>query len=185
MNRVKFYFIILLFFLTLYYPKKTFAREISSASSAVLANAISHKIYDGRITILRKFLEEYNSPLAPFAEKFVKDADTYNLDWRLVAAISGVESTFGNFTPGNSHNAWGWGIYGENVTSFSSWEEGIQTISKDLREEYINKWNARNVNEIGRIYAASPTWAYHVKWYMEKIRNFELENTKDSLSISI
>ena len=185
MKKIIFYFIVIFFLLTFCYPGKTFAREISSASSAVLANRIVSKAYDKRIEVLGKFLKQYNSPLAQFAAKFVKDADRYNIDWRLVAAIAGVESTFGNFTPNNSYNAWGWGIYGENVTRFSSWEEGIGVISKGIREEYMNKWNAGNVDEIGRIYAASPDWSYRVEWYMERIRDFELNNAKDSLSISI
>ena len=150
-----------------------------------MADSQTLALSDNRVKILREFLESYNSPLAPFARVFVETADTNNLDWKLVAAISGVESTFGQQIPQDSYNGWGWGIYGNHVTYFSSWEDGIQIISKGLRENYIDKWGATNVYEIGRMYAASGTWASHVEFYMNRISDFTLLNPQNSLSISL
>lgn len=159
--------------------------ENSSRSSAVLADARSVSLSDNRVKILKEFLESYNSPLAPFAGTFVETADTYNLDWRLVAAISGLESTFGQQIPQGSYNGWGWGIYGNNVIYFSSWEDGIRTISKGIRERYMNQRGATNVYEIGSTYAASSTWAVRVESFMNGISDFSILNPKDSLSISL
>ncbi len=166
------------------FAPRVFAQN-SSRSSAVLADARNVSLSDNRVKILREFLESYNSPLAQNAEEFVRYADFYNLDWRFVAAISGIESTFGHQIPYGSYNAWGWGVYGNNVIYFSSWKDGIQTISKGLREKYMDKWGAADIYQVGRIYAASPTWAVRVESFMNSISNFSILNPKDSLSISL
>jgi hypothetical protein len=124
---------------------------------------------DPRIHVLQKFLAERNSPLADYADTFVAEADKNNIDWKLLPAISGVESTFGLAIPANSYNGWGFGIYGTNTRYFASWKDAIVTISKALREDYMNKWGATDVYAIGRIYAASPTWASRVVNFMDQI----------------
>ncbi len=130
-----------------------------------------------RAVILYNFLAKYNSPLKTYSRDFVEKADQYNLDYRLVAAISGVDSTFAQQLPYNSYNAWGWGIYGDNMIYFKSYPEAIGTISKSLRENYIDKWGAKDVYQIGRFYAASPTWAQRVTYFMTKIEDETLPLT--------
>jgi len=49
---------------------------------------------DTRVIKLREYMSSRQAPLTPFAEVFVLMADKYEMDWRLVAAISGVESNF-------------------------------------------------------------------------------------------
>ncbi len=164
---------------------QAFADFYTSDQSAKLQNANPNKGDDSRVKILKAFLAKQDSPLTSFAPKFVEYADVFNLDWKLVAAISGLESTFGKEIPYNSYNGWGWGIYGNNVIYFSSWDEGIKTVSEGLRENYIDKWGAKDIYEIGRLYAASPTWAVRVSFIMEKIQEFALANSKDSLSLSL
>jgi len=170
--------------LSIFNAQKINAAQNYAGASAEL-QASSPKKEDNRFKILKAFLEKYNSPLAASTYDFVKNSDAYNLDWKLVAAISGVESTFGQFIPYNSFNAWGWGVYGNNVIYFLSWEEGIETVSKGLRENYLNKWKATNIYEIGRIYAESPTWAARVEYFMEKITEFENQNLAYNLPISL
>jgi len=179
------YFLISFVFICLLFPQKTNASRNASGSSASLQINLLTKGEDNRAKILKDFLDKYNSPLSPYSNIFIKNADNYSLDWRLVASISGVESTFGKHIPYNSYNGWGWGIYGDNVIYFSSWEEGIETVSKGLRINYINKWKATNVYEIGRIYAASPRWASNVDFFMQKISEFQYQNLADNLSISL
>jgi len=162
-----------------------YAAEIAAGSSAALLKPVTKKVPDSRTKILGEFLGKYNSPLAPFAADFVEIADKYNLNWKLVAAISGVESTFGHQIPYESFNGWGWGIYGDNMIRFSSWTEGIETVSEGLRTSYIDKWGAKDVYEIGRFYAASPTWAQRVSYFMRKIDEFKDQRLAVSLSISL
>lgn len=163
---------------------KANAQEYLAGSSAALLKPTSQEASDSRIRILRQYLEKYNSPLVPYAGTFVEKADKYNLDWKLVVAISGVESTFGREIPNDSYNGWGWGIYGDNMIRFSSWEEGIETISEGLRNKYIDKWGAKDVYEIGHYYAASPTWAQRVEYFMNSIEEYQKQNLA-SLPISL
>jgi len=181
-NKILFVFVVILSIFIL--VPKAFAQN-SSGSSAVLADARNVSLSDNRVKILREFLKSYDSPLALFAKEFVESADTYNLDWRLVAAISGVESTFGHQIPPGSYNGWGWGVYGNNVIYFSSWKDGIRTISKGLRERYMDRAGTDNIYAIASSYAASPTWAVRVEFFMNRISNFSVLNPKESLSISL
>ncbi len=131
------------------------------------------KKLDTRADILESYFEKYNSPLKSEARNFVEAADKYNLDWKLVAAISGVESTFGKFTPGyKSYNAWGWGVYGNQALGFKSWKDGIYTVSEGLRMHYYNK-GLTNPYAINRIYAASPTWGSKVSYFLNDMTEFE------------
>lgn len=140
---------------------------------------------DSRAEILEAFLNQYNSPFADQAYIFVREADKYDLDWRFLVAISGVESTFGKAYPEGSYNAWGWGIYGTNRHGFASWEDAVTTISRELRERYMDKWGATDVYQIGHYYAASPTWASRVTFFMDRISAFESTYTSAQLPISL
>lgn len=83
-----------------------------------------------KVEKLRKYLQQRHSPLAAYAEEFVKAADEYGIDYRIVAAISIIESNGGkhNF---KQYNAWGWGKKG-----FGSWTEGIWAVSKGIGKYY-------------------------------------------------
>lgn len=184
MKKLILFFITILFF-TSTSTQNAKAATYASGSSAVLTTTSKTALEDNRTRILKKYLEQFDSPLAPYAGSFVENADKYDLDWKLVAAISGLESTFGQQIPYGTYNGWGWGIYGDNRIYFSSWENGIGTVSQGLRTKYMDAWGAKNVWEIGRIYAASPTWAQRVIYFMNQIEAFKLRNPADSLSISI
>ncbi len=180
-------FILSLIVITFSSPQKASADSLASGSSANI-NRIAITQSNGndyRVKILHDYLAKENSPLATYAAEFVSTADKYNLDWRLVAAISGVESTFGKEIPADSYNAWGWGVYGDNVIRFSSWKDGIDTISQGLRDRYINQWGGKDVYQIGSMYAASPAWAGHVVYYMDNIQNYGLRKPTDLLSLSL
>jgi len=185
---MKKYLIILISILFLGITSQTaFAEEKAAVTSAkvILASAGKEQTEDNRAKILKSFFDEHNSPLSDYADDFVKQADKYNLDWKLVAAISGVESTFGLAIPPNSYNGWGWGVYGDNVHYFNSWDDGIETVSQGLREQYMDKWGATNIYEIGSLYAASPAWASHVDNYMNIIQDYSLRDEKNILSLSL
>lgn len=173
-----------IFFTTALIPQTVHASTISASSAAFNAEYKTVK-QDNRVQVLKAYLTKRNSPLVESAATFVAQADKNKLDWKLVAAISGLESSFGKHIPYESYNGWGWGVYGDNVHNFSSWDDGITTISKGLREQYMNKWNATDVYSIGRIYAASPTWADRVTYFMRDIERFEENLTTTTLSISI
>lgn len=171
----KIIFIVILLLLSLQTKTNVYAAEKAAGSSAVLVSIHTGESKDDRALILGKFLSLYNSPMAENAGDFVRIADKYNLDWKMVPAIAGVESYFGQKIPYNSYNAWGWGVYGSNVIRFSSWENGIETVSQGLRTRYMDKWGAQTAFDIGRYYAADPRWAYKVSYFISAIEKFEKE----------
>ncbi len=140
---------------------------------------------DTRAAQLRSYLKYHGSPMEADASHFVNEADRLGLDWTMVAAIAGVESTFGKHIPRNSYNGWGWGIFtgASDGIHFASWKNGITTVSEGLRFNYMDR-GARTVEQIGRIYAASPTWSAKVRFFMEKIRTFNRVGT-DTLAVTI
>ena len=142
---------------------------VAEASATLLQDEVQN---DYRSGILRSFFAKNNSPLEPYSEYFVKVADENNLDWRLIPAITGVESTYGKYIPSNSYNAYGWA---NGKYTFASWENSLDIVAFSLRENYIEK-GAITINQIARIYAPpSSTWAFKVKYIMNKIDPLALE----------
>jgi len=153
-------------FLLAFKPNTALADYFVADSSAQLVQNQVAKEPDFRTIQLEKTLEGYGSPISEYAKVFVKYSDEYELDWRFVASISGVESTFGKRIPFNSYNAYGWA---NGEYSFQSWEESIGVVSKALGEKYIGR-GAIAINQIARIYAPpSSTWANNVRFFMRKI----------------
>lgn len=116
-------------------------KEFSSPSAPLVLGAYqaSFETGDARAANLRAFFREISSPLYEFADDMVRISDKYNLDYRLLAAISMQESTGCKFIPHDSYNCWGYGIYGTTVTRFSSYVEGMETVAKGLKENYVDK----------------------------------------------
>lgn len=153
-------------------PGVVFAEQIPSASASLIEAEKKVEYVDGRIVTLTKFLKAKKSPLVGESKNFVEYADKYGLDWRMVPAITGVESSFGKRIPYNSYNAYGWnnGDY-----KFKSWEHSIEHVNKTLRIKYIDKGKT-TVAKIARTYAPpSSTWRRNVEFFMHKIEDFPLE----------
>lgn len=167
-------------------PTPVQAEEIRltmAGSSAFLKNEsiLALNKQNQRVLQLEAFLEKYNSPLAPYAQTFVETADKYQIDWKLVPAITGVESTFGQHIPYNSYNAYGWA---NGKYSFNSWEESIEKVTKTLKEKYYSR-GLDNPYKIGPVYAPpSKTWPGKVSLFMKQIENFQTSNS-ESLSLTI
>jgi hypothetical protein len=133
-------------------------------------NKVQSKQLDDRAATLAAYFRQYNSPLEYQAQDFIDAADTYKVDWKLVPAIAGVESTFGKHIPGG-YNAWGWGVYGDQSLGFSSWRDGIFTVTGGLKTGYIDK-GLTDPYAMNRVYAASPTWGAHVSHFLADIDQF-------------
>jgi hypothetical protein len=94
---------------------------------------------DARGEIIKDYLINYNSPLEPYAYLIVNTADKYGLDFRLITAIAQQESNLCKNYPEGTFNCWGWGIHSLGTLGFSSFEEGIEEVSKGLKENYIKE----------------------------------------------
>lgn len=94
---------------------------------------------DARVLLVSNFLKKYDSPLLPYANHVVEISDKYHLDYRLLVAIAMQESGLCKKIPPMSHNCWGYGIYGNLVTKFSSYTEGMETVARGLKKNYIDR----------------------------------------------
>jgi len=169
MRKITYTFLIILA-LTSISAREVCAKNISGQSATISINN-GNQSFDYRVENLRLFLEKYNSPLALYAEEFVVYADENNLDYRLIPAITGVESTFGKHIPQNSYNAYGWanGNY-----QFASWEDSISHVSETLKSKYIDR-GVDSIFEIARVYAPpSKTWGRNVSFFVSKIDTLPL-----------
>ena len=124
---------------------------------------------DNRKEKLEKFLSAQGSPLASEASNYIDVADRYNLDWRLLPAISGVESQFGRMVPGGSYNPYGWN---NGNAYFGNWTESSEFVASNIKSRWgsfgkITPWN------IGPYYAASKTWSVRVNNWMNVIGQYE------------
>ncbi len=126
---------------------------------------------DGRIERIRQFLASYNSPLEPYAERIVNDADKYGIDYRLIVSIAMQESGLCRHIPVNSYNCWGFGIYGTTVKHFANYQEGIDTVTRTLATRY----KARGLitpQQIMTMYTPSSngSWAFGVQHFMDVLQ---------------
>lgn len=127
---------------------------------------------DGRVEVLQDFLTYYKSPLVPYAEKIVQAADKYNIDYRYLPAIAFQESILCKRIPKNSHNCFGFGIYGGKVRRFKNYEEAIDIVSKTLAEQYVGK-GLEDPYDIMKKYTPSSngSWADSVTLIMTRLES--------------
>lgn len=145
---------------------KAIAYAALPSNTNTLSDSISEQ--DGRVSEVYTFLTSYNSPLSQYADLIVTTADKYGIDFRLLPAIGMQESGACLKEITGTHNCWGYGIYGKKVTSFDSYEQAIDTISR-----YFSKKKASGIDtldELGAIY--NPT--NHNKW-KENVASFMAE----------
>ncbi len=138
-------------------------------------------ITDNRVIALRNVLENYGSPLAPYAKDYVDAADKYDMDWKLLPAIAGLESSYGIHQPVGSNNSYGWG--GGRI-HFDSVEEGINTVLAALKNKYAAR-GATTVETIAPIYSESATWAPRVRIFMNSIEAEYNRIGMENLSLTI
>ncbi len=143
-----------------------------ASGNASMANTITAEVNleeDRRVETLRNYLKSKNSPLAENAQTFVDVADEYGIDYRLLPAIAGIESNFGQVQLENSYNPFGWGggyIY------FESFEEAISAVGFELYERCV-KQRADTPAEIGPSYCPPNyiKWITAVEGFMAEISN--------------
>ncbi|HJZ05093.1 hypothetical protein A2634_04450 [Candidatus Amesbacteria bacterium RIFCSPHIGHO2_01_FULL_48_32] len=120
--------------------------SLSTQNPAVIATSTdpapstfaSFSVRDARPVIIRRYLHEYDSPLEPHSEYLVEISDKYLLDYRLLVAIAQQESNLCKKIPADSHNCWGFGIYGDKVTRFDNYPQAIETVASTLKKNYID-----------------------------------------------
>lgn len=125
---------------------------------------------DARVEKVRQYLEKNGSALTPYANLIVAIADKYSVDYRLTTAIAQKESGLCNVIPPQSYNCWGWGITSKGVLRFSSYQEGVEEVTRGLKENYLDKGYV-TLEEIMSKYTplSKGTWSEGVLLYMSQI----------------
>ena len=127
-------------------------------------------IKDARVEIIHQFLARYKSPLEPHADLLVSVADKHNLDFRLLPAVAMQESILCKIIPEDSHNCWGYGIYGDNVLRFDSYEEAIEKVAKGISNNYVYAGLTTPEQIMSRYTPSSDgSWAQAVRHFMEQM----------------
>lgn len=147
-------------------------RQFAASSAPMVLGTYEGSITtaDGRSANLKNFFRKYNSPLFDFADKIVAVSDENGFDYRLLPAIAMQESNLCKYIPDDSHNCWGWGIYGNTVTRFDSYNDSIEAVAKGLKHEYIDK-GLTTASAIMAKYnpSSSGSWAHGVNTFLRAL----------------
>ncbi len=166
------------------------------ASKPLVLGSVSNRVFgqDSKAEVLNKVFEVYKCPLAGMGEVFVEEADKNDIPYWLVAAIGFQESSCGKVTPKplmegvpedeeateenteESYNAWGWGVYGDNVYMFDGWEHGIKVVSKYMGNTFYSE-GVTDLCEIEKIYTppSEGSWCEHIAHFRDVIEGYEDE----------
>ncbi len=139
---------------------------IAGSSAKLSSQSYGPNRLDYRQLRLYYFLKAKKSPLISFSNDFIQAADFWGIDWRLLPAIAGLESSFGKRLILGSYNAYGWG---GGYIRFSGWQDSIYHVSQKLRENYYNR-GLTSPAAIGKVYAPpNPRWGNLISSIMNKI----------------
>jgi hypothetical protein len=151
-----------------YYVNEAASSDVQKSASLLISTEIKAQ-KDDRAKRLSKFLSSRGSPMSGDSKALVKIADKYGLDWRLLPAIAGVESTYGLFVPAGSYNPYGWN---NGAFYFQDWASGSDYVANQINTRWssmgtITPW------AIGPSYAANPNWASRVSANMSSIDSYK------------
>jgi len=144
--------------------------ETSETTSASLKSNVV--IGDARPLIIKRYLDYYQSPLAPYSEYIFEISQQAGMDYRLLVAIAQQESNLCKKIPDDSYNCWGWGIHSRGTLRFSSYTEAIKIVSEGIKENYIDK-ELETPEQIMSKYTplSNGSWAAGVSQFMEEMED--------------
>ena len=123
------------------------------------------------------FQDRGDLPLAQYSLDMVQAADTYGINWKIVPAISYMESTGGLHACQNaSFNAFG---YVGCKHSFKSYPDAIDTVSRDLAGDIPSTAKFFKNKSLGQVIDAynppdaNPAYHQTVVWTMNKIAQMD------------
>lgn len=117
---------------------------------------------DPRLAALHSFFTRTDCPAVAYAFDFLRAADDYDLDWRLLPSISFVESTGGKAARNN--NMFGWD---SGNAEFTSAVAGIHQVG--YRLAYSDLYRDKDTDEILATYNPDVSYAARVKSVMRQI----------------
>jgi hypothetical protein len=136
-----------------------------------LETQTSFKTADARTEIVRQYLARHKSELEPHSELIVQLADQYNFDYRWLVAIAQQESNLCKKIPENSYNCWGWGIYGDKVTRFDSYEDALRKIAPQFKQTFLKDEHLKDPYKVMETYTppSDGSWAFGVLQFFKEL----------------
>lgn len=124
---------------------------------------------DGRVEKVNSFFLSYNSPLAEYSGYIVKEADSYGIDYRYLPAIAMQESGGCLKEIPGTNNCWGYGITSKTTTSFPTYQDAIDRITRYFSE--LKNKGFGTLDAIGNIYNPSDhnNWKANVASFMSQL----------------
>lgn len=169
--------VLLLLIVLLILPNTVRAEQVAGTSAKLVTAEKADTRIDEYVerniqkSVIREVLERKKSPLAGEVDAFIDACTTYDIDCYLLPSIAGLESSYGKHLMPGSHNPFGWG--GGHIY-FESWSEAFHAVARGLKHNYIDR-GAETIEEIGPIYAASPTWAVRVRSIRTQFEELEAD----------
>ena len=127
---------------------------------------------DARPMLIKKYLEKYNSPLAPYSDLIFELSETYGYEYYWIVAIAQQESNLCKKIPEESHNCWGYGIHKNGTLKFDNYELALKSYAEYLKRQYFDK--GLNTPElIMKKYCPSSngSWANGVSQFIEELKS--------------
>jgi len=150
--------------LSQHYGRITRAVVLGVTACAAVAGDSTLPPRDPRTVRLEAFFRTYDCPTPLHVEAYLRAADSHALDYRLLPAISLVESTCGTFEKKN--NRWGW----DSVQSgFPSVPAGIEYISEQLADH--PNYKGKSLKEKLYTYNPYPQYVRQVERLMRQIED--------------
>lgn len=158
MRTLKLFLIFLLLYGLSYWDKQLYISSIKN---------------DNRQEILRNYFTFYKSPLLENTKDFLEIADTYQLDYRLLVAIAGVESTFERNGNVSDYNPFGY-MCGNSPCQFLSFRESIVKVAKTIgtQRTYANFRQSGSILELAKIYnyVSPEDWTRKIQYFMDELK---------------
>lgn len=127
---------------------------------------------DARPMLIKKYLEKYQSPLAPYSDLIFQISEDYGFEYYWIVAIAQQESNLCKKAPEDSFNCWGYGIHKKGTLGFDSYELAIRSYAEYLKREYFDK--GLNTPELMmKKYCpnSNGSWAAGVNQFIEELKS--------------
>jgi len=132
-----------------------------SAHASVTPDSLQ-AVEDQRHAKLETFFQSFGCPAPYHVKEYLGTADTYAIDYRLLPAISVLESTCGIYQREN--NRWGWASARKGFASFRA---GLEYIAHQLA--YGHYYKNKTLEEKVHMYNPRPQYALQLERLMRKI----------------
>lgn len=153
--------------------------ENSFAASSDTPTVLSAAVIagDARTLLLDNFLKSNDSPMEPYANLIVAEADQHGLPFQLIPAIAMCESNLGKHVPLKSgFNPFGIAVYTgtQQGKNFTSWEDAITWVSQYIHDTYYAH-NITKLTDIEKSWAPpavtnGDSWANCVQYFESSIQ---------------